>query len=137
MQKVNEEYQDLKSKQNDLERKIDAELCKGDAQQQTEKLNAERVQLQQNIRDSRTKATEFQNRLDMLEQSLPGHQQTLAAAAAQLNSSSRALSDIDQQIRDLSQTQRDKMNAYGSAVPKLLKEIDAEKRWTKKPIGPV
>lgn len=122
--KIQQYERDIKDEQ----RKID-EINGGSKEEMREKLEALRNREKELI----DKRDALQDELRLLDDVTP-----------EMNECSRALEDvrnqkvsINEQLRTFNQGKNDKYAAYGYNMNSLMRDIQQEKRWHKKPLGPV
>ncbi len=117
--------------------KLDEALMKADQKGELEALNLKRRDLAASIDTDQKRLRAAQLGKDQIELQLTALREDLKQAEKDRGSDQRSLQAIDKEIAEVTAAGRDALRAHGQQMPLLVKDINEEKRWNQKPIGPI
>lgn len=134
---LNEEYMRKKSELSDLQRRIDNEARKGSDGERRQRLIEERKVLQKACKDIARKERDARDKAEDFDTQITALSEELKAVNLRREDKQTRLAQIDALLNQLRASKANRLNAYGTNVPKLLELIKQHKGWKKKPVGPV
>lgn len=136
---ANKQYTTLSRQLEDLQQKIDDEAAKlaQDNQEKHDRLEARRHDIEERRRQCETQEAELRDELRNYD---PQMRDIYASEARCIEARDRLRHEVQEtevSVHRLAATSKNSLEAYGSGVAELIRAINQEGRWHRKPVGPI
>ncbi|CAH1756354.1 7503_t:CDS:10 [Entrophospora sp. SA101] len=136
---INESIKSLKQNAEKLQQKINTEIEK--LQENNEKKHEEKLEKIRNAEQEREvqskRLDEFKIKIEELESKSEQYERKKSLAEQQKQQASEEIGQHELLLNQLNDQKANNMIVYGNSIPAVLRDIDRETRWRKKPIGPL
>ncbi|KAI9494829.1 hypothetical protein BDB00DRAFT_761374, partial [Zychaea mexicana] len=137
-QKINAFVKTTKQEVVNLTKDIDAETAKQEASSQAENdaRQAKLDELEQAKAEKEEQARNYRTEIGDLEVQVGEYSAERNSFANKFSMLEKQRRETQQRLDALTNQKADRLRAFGRFVPEVLRDIEAERRWTRKPVGP-
>ncbi|KAK9693598.1 Structural maintenance of chromosomes protein 6, partial [Basidiobolus ranarum] len=138
-QEINGTFKSLRSNLAELEKKIKDETSKlnGDNSNRREEALNKIKALELEIEDAKRGIEESREKHKEYEISNTEAKERYSQIRESIKSIEREVSEFKENIQRLEDQKTNRLKAFGSMMPEILKEVEREGRWKSKPVGPI